>query len=468
MILVFYFVGIFDIINLSIMNRVRFLSSIAILAAFSVIMGIAGNRVSAAQINNVKTDVEIQIHDNPTSTTPTGVNPAISKFNLRFEIDDEVFPGDHFTFETHALPEMASQDIVMEGKVVGRLQKDNDNIIAGSRKYQDGKTIDVADLRPEDNYRYKYTVTFNDTVQSFENVVFSLTNTKRTVQLSIANRQYTTEAWVKVNDIEVASKTYDVAAWSKTRYTTDLTHSTTRFDLNKNEILLTIGVRLQEVLGEDGEIEISLPEGSPLKYIKQSDKPRELSNFVYDENTPVNRHGLIIGGAQDAYLPKLKSLEDNKVSFLVTEQVSPRMVSSLRGIDMALSDSGKEYFVGNGGKLPQVQYILKIKKGGKEILSKTVSANVSIAGNTADFISKINEKLDEEEGKKSDEEEKTETEANQNDPEVVFVEAEVSQEDIKAPNTGFSKDTGPVAPILIMAFVLVFISYSLYLFKKES
>ncbi|MDO4902436.1 MAG: hypothetical protein Q4A21_02670 [bacterium] len=440
------------------MRRVKILSIIAVLAALGGVMVGADRRTYAAQISDVKTNVEIQIHDNPNSTAPTGVNPPISKFNLKFEIDDEVFPDDYFTFETHALPEMASQDIVMEGKVVGRLQKDNDNIIAGSRKYQDGKTVDVSDLRPEDNYRYKYTVTFNDVAKSFHSIVFNLTNTKRTVQLSIANKQYTTRAWVRVNDVEVASKSYDVAAWSKTKYTTDLTHSTTRFDLNRNEILLTIGVRLQEILGEDGEIEVSLPDNSPLKFIKQSDKTRELSNFVYDESTPVNRHGLIISGAQDAYLPKLKNLDESKISFIVAEQASPKIVSSLRGINIGLSDAGKKYFIENSGKLPQVEYILKIKKGGKEILSKTVSANVSISGNTADFISKINEKLVEDSG---DTNTKIEVEAYPSGTELTI-------EEVKAPNTGFTKDRGTISAIALAITGVVLLFHVVYLLKNKA
>lgn len=411
----------------------------------------SGKVFAANRVDNVIVTPEIKMTEQGDAEKPIWVDYYFNKYSLDFTVNQDVKDGDYIEMETHALPNITTGTDIYASET--------DKTVIGKVLYLETKTArkqntnGVADpnwltARPEDNNIHKHKIVFNKNAEGRHNIKFSLGVTNGYAYYNGANRDYTTNAYVKINGKEIVKKPITIGAYPKTTDGTSMwLDNSTINGYEKDRITLVVGYQVdQDTTG--AIVEISLPENSPIKFIKQRDDKRTTrgSNWRFTDSNDVSPNGLIhfVGGETFSYSEN--SQTDNRITFNITKQHRKSLSAGFDYIDIELTDEGKKYLA-ETGKLPEVKVAMKIVKDGKEIYTRPYSIQMRYIGEFSNFESKIKEEV---------------KEIIKNTPAQPQSQPQQSTE-IKAPNTGLSGQAFALLAISIMSAIS---TISIFIIKK--
>ena len=378
-----------------------------------------------------------------------GVDSIIHKFNLNFDINQAINSGDFFEIETHALPDLGSRDITASATdktVIGKWEKIESNY--GNRRYNTSNIATVADaqnIRPEVNTVYKYRAVFNDEAVKLNDISFSLgVSGGSSGGYTIADRNYTTEAWVKVNEAKIASKNIEVAGWSKTQGSNRFFVSSSKLVVDKNQASAYNGMNWQNfginvVDGlKDSFIEVTLEDNSLVRIKDHKDHKTfsQSPSYRYDDNSTVNANGVIFTPNNMRWGFTGVELTDKKFKALVDRQTGSNF-ASVFWLYYELTEEG-ERVLAETGTLPDLKTNFKITKAnGDVVYERNLTASVDLRGSISRSTSTV----------KPVEKPVEKTEEKIQAPEIK--KSEEPKKEIKAPNTGFVGELPTLLAVLL-------------------
>lgn len=344
----------------------------------------------AAQQIDVESTVTAQMNEDPTNKR-IGVDPRMYSLSMSFKVPDTARSGDFFTISTNAVPDLSMAEIkTANGDNIGSLTKIS---CEQSIRYIQNSVSDAVfqTLKPENGPgRCEYKVIFNDSVDNANDVSFVLNYRNAYVGgFAIVNREYEYTSHIKVNGETKWSDTFTVSKWPKSTPNDRafLWPNRVVFDTsNTDEGPMYIGFNLGGNL-TGKVVEIELEEGVPILFNHTDNINWRSSNFVYNDNSRENPHGVISNGAGNLkWRGELMDSSNMKVAFRI-EQVGQSMSSGFELKSMLNKKVLSEMNYKDGDKL-KVSYIARIKDGDNVISEQRLEQDVNIIGreSLADLI----------------------------------------------------------------------------------